>query len=637
MLSVAKLQRRNAWRYYIRGVAFGDGRRLVGQSLKDAQELAGLPPGRWLGRGLRALGLTEGAEVSERQLELLFGEGRHPDADRIERGLLDDGVDAATARRLTVLGQPIEEIEARKQTPLLGMDFTFRPQASLVVLWALGDAATRRVIERAHERAVATALRWLEDEVAETRWASGRGRAKTPALVVAAFRHIDNRDGLPLLHEHCLILNRVQRLGADGDPVWGALDTYRLYQNVVAAGTLYTLAMTTEVCETLGLATVPREVTPGLRPVMEIAGVPEDLINWSASRRQRIEDALEVLTDQYVKDHGHLPGERGRHQLGWWAAQETRPAKKKPKPLAQLLAWWRASAILRFGQQLIDGLLDRCRAAGAAIRARVDPTVDVALAAVDVAAVVFTVREKFSRRHILAEARRHLLETLRGREFTRGLDDYIAHRALLRYSRRHTVTKPGREAPAADRMTYTADFPVPHRWWIAPAEGTPPRESSRYERARVASLAVQNAIRDARIRADTATANEATTSAASAPADHRDLEGETASAPHAVGHPGRAAALTPAQRAAAIQAHQQAAMPEEYLEGRTTDPATWLRTPKNLDRLAAFTRAADARRRAMEDRKAPAADPASPVDQHRQEHEQQRQQPDPGQGPGLRP
>ncbi|MEV5604563.1 hypothetical protein AB0L33_24280 [Streptomyces sp. NPDC052299] len=80
-------------------------------------------------------------------------------------------------------------------------------------------------------------------------------------------------------------------------------------------------------------------------------------------------------------------------------------------------------------------------------------------------------------------------------------------------------------------MTYTADFPLPHRWWIAPAQGTPPRESSRYERARLASLAVQNAIRDARIRADTAAATEATTSAASAPAGHRDIEGETASAP----------------------------------------------------------------------------------------------------------
>ncbi|MFD5000052.1 hypothetical protein [Streptomyces buecherae] len=43
MLSVAKVQWRN-WRYYGRGVAFGDGC-LVGQSLKGAQEKAGLPPG----------------------------------------------------------------------------------------------------------------------------------------------------------------------------------------------------------------------------------------------------------------------------------------------------------------------------------------------------------------------------------------------------------------------------------------------------------------------------------------------------------------------------------------------------------------------------------------------------------------
>lgn len=108
--------------------------------------MAGLPPGRWLGRGLAALGLIEGGEVSERQVELVFGQGRHPDADRMASDLLDDGADPATARRATVLGQPIEEIEARKQTPLLALDFTFRPQASLIVLWALGDASTRRII-----------------------------------------------------------------------------------------------------------------------------------------------------------------------------------------------------------------------------------------------------------------------------------------------------------------------------------------------------------------------------------------------------------------------------------------------------------------------------------------------------------
>ncbi|HET6355924.1 MobF family relaxase [Streptomyces sp.] len=606
MISVAKVQPGNAWRYYTRGVAFGDGRRPARRPLKDAQEEAGVPPGVWMGRGLTALGLTAGSVVTERQAELLFGEGRHPDADRMERELLDDGADPEMARLATVLGQPVEEIEKRKQTALLAFDFVFRPQASLVVLWALGDDRTRRVIERAQERAVATVLRWLEDEVAETRWASGRKRAKAPALVVERFRHFDNRDGFPLLHDHCLILNRMQR----PDGTWYALDTRSLLQHVVAAGTLYTLTMTTEVCEELGLATVPREVTPGLRPVMEIAGVDQKLIDWSATRRAQIEQALEGITDKYVAKHGRLPGERGRHDLAWWAAQDTRPEKKTPKPLRELRVWWRISALLNFGHRMVDGLLERCRAAGAAIRARVRPLVDTALAAIDVAAVVYTVRHVFARRHVLAEARRHLAETLRGRAFPPGLDDYIADQALARHARQLTVPQKGRRTPAPDQITYAADFPRPARWWIAGTDGKPPRASTRYERARVASLALQNAIRAART-APAGARDEARAATASAAA-HTDEHNHDQTAPHAVDHPDRAAAFAPAQRAAAVHAHQQAAMPE-LLEGRTTDPATWLRSPENLGRLAVFEREADARPRAIAEREPqdPAADPAS--------------------------
>ncbi|MEV5567915.1 MobF family relaxase, partial [Streptomyces sp. NPDC052196] len=577
-----------------------------------------------VGRGLAALGLTAGQEVTERQMELVFGEGRHPDADRIERELLDGGADPETARLATVLGQPVEEIERRKATPLFALDFVFRPQASLIVLWALGDDRTRRVIERAHEKAIETVLRWLEDEVAQTRWSSGRKRAKAPALVVSRWRHFDNRDGFPLLHDHCLILNRAQR----PDGTWGALDTRRLYQHIVAAGTLYTLTMTTEVCEELGLATVPREVSPGLRPVMEVAGVDQDLIGWSSTRREQMAPVLERLTDKYVKKYKRLPGERGRHGLGWWAAQDTRRAKKTPKPLEQLRAWWRASAILRFGQEMVDGLLERCQAAGKVIRARVRPVVDTALAAVDVAAVVFTVRRSFASRHVLAEARRHLLETLRGRGFTRGLDDYIADAALSRHARQLTVPVPGRRTPAPDQLTYTADFAWPHRWWIAGIDGKPPRESSRYERARVASLALQNAIRDARILSGARDeAPAATTSAAARTDEHHDQ-----AAPHAVDHPGRDAALTPAQRATAIHAHQQAAMPEEHLEGRTTDPATWLYTPKNLARLAAFTQASEARGRIIADGAQPKQPAKDAADPDRQQHHTTR--PDQGRGAG---
>ncbi|WP_245766984.1 hypothetical protein [Streptomyces colonosanans] len=223
------------------------------------------------------------------------------------------------------------------------------------------------------------------------------------------------------------------------------------------------------------------------------------------------------------------------------------------------LVWWRASAILKFGKQMVYGLPQRCRTARAAIRARVDPHVDAVLAALDVAAVVSTVRGTFARRHVLAEARRHLLETLRGQEFTRGLDDYIASRALSDHSRQLTVPQPGRRTPAADQLTYTADFDGPGRWWIAGADGKPPRAATRYERARVASLAVQNAIRAART-APAAGQDDAPAASASAAAHAEDHQhDQTSDAPHAVDHPGRDAALTPAQRAAAVHAHQQAA------------------------------------------------------------------------------
>ncbi|MFE2187917.1 hypothetical protein [Streptomyces sp. NPDC059455] len=80
---------------------------------------------------------------------------------------------------------------------------------------------------------------------------------------------------------------------------------------------------------------------------------------------------------------------------------------------------------------------------------------------------------------------------------------------------------------------------------------------------------------------------------------------------------------------AAHHTHQQAAMPEQ-LEGRTTDPATWLCTPENLSRLAAFTREADARRRAIADRQQPeqTADAGRPTDQ--QQHHTSRPDQDRG-------
>ncbi|MER6523046.1 hypothetical protein ABT246_40325 [Streptomyces sp. NPDC001553] len=101
-------------------------------------------------------------------------------------------------------------------------------------------------------------------------------------------------------------------------------------------------------------------------------------------------------------------------------------------------------------------------------------------------------------------------------------------------------------------------------------------------------------------------------------------------------HPGRAATLTPEQRAGAIHAQQQAAMPQEYLEGRTTDPATWMTSPQNLARIAALTRAAEARSRTVEEQadQTKQATQAPAADAGRQQQRHPTAQPDQGRGPG---
>ncbi len=179
-----------------------------------------------------------------------------------------------------------------------GVDFVFRPQSTVYLLWALGDEETRRVIEAAHERAIVRVLEWIEDEVAVIRYGKdGIYRVRPPGgLVAARFRHYEARSGRPLLRDHLLLSVKGRRL----DGKWGSIDTTALYGNTVAASVLYNELVAAEVCEELGLATEPRTVTPGRRPVMEIAGVPHELIRWTSKRSDQIAACLEELEHEYV-------------------------------------------------------------------------------------------------------------------------------------------------------------------------------------------------------------------------------------------------------------------------------------------------------------------------------------------------
>ncbi len=340
-------------------------------------------------------------------------------------------------------------------------------------------------------------LAWIEDEAAIIRiGAQGVYKVRpVHGLAAARFRHYEARSGMPLLHDHLLLSAKALR----PDGKWGSVHSEVLYEHVVAASALYNELVMAEACEALGLASEPRTVTAGRRPVMDVAGVPHELIRWTARGSDQIAACRAELEHEYVTavdDDGEprfLPvvSERARAELNRMAAKMTRPPKQKARPLAQLRAWWKASAILTSGvaADVIDALLEHARVAAAAIRARVTAVVDVALAAVDVAATVFVLNSggRFHHRHLLAEARRHLALVLRGRRREPGLDEQIVDAALATYcvdiSEPKNAARPAARLPPLHRPLVTGR---PHLRPPAPDQHRPPTGSHQPTRAHLA-------------------------------------------------------------------------------------------------------------------------------------------------------
>ncbi|GAA3587189.1 hypothetical protein GCM10022222_84800 [Amycolatopsis ultiminotia] len=89
--------------YLTNAVACHDRRLEPGELLSDYYLSHGYPAGEWFGAGAREFGLT--GQVTAAQMQALFGEGRHPHADAIEKEMIADGATAAEALRATRLGR----------------------------------------------------------------------------------------------------------------------------------------------------------------------------------------------------------------------------------------------------------------------------------------------------------------------------------------------------------------------------------------------------------------------------------------------------------------------------------------------------------------------------------------------------
>jgi len=104
-MGLHKLTAGDGYTYLTRQVAVQDATDRGHRGLGDYYSEKGESPGRWFGTGVVALGLHVGDEVTEQQMRNLFGEGRHPDAQRLEDAALDAGEGIGAAKRASQLGR----------------------------------------------------------------------------------------------------------------------------------------------------------------------------------------------------------------------------------------------------------------------------------------------------------------------------------------------------------------------------------------------------------------------------------------------------------------------------------------------------------------------------------------------------
>jgi conjugative relaxase-like TrwC/TraI family protein len=204
------------FKYLTDGVAKEASEPEQGSALTRYYAATGCPPGRWKGAGLAALGLTEGAVVTEEQLTRVLSDMAHP-----------------------VTGEPVGSSPrtAKNGVPVAGFDLTFSPPKSVSMAWALADEGTQALIYECHLRAIEDTLRYAEEHYFRSR--SGKGgfaQEEVEVVVAASFTHYDSRSHDPDLHDHCVVWNRVK---SASDGKWRTLDSRALYHAIQPLSTLH--------------------------------------------------------------------------------------------------------------------------------------------------------------------------------------------------------------------------------------------------------------------------------------------------------------------------------------------------------------------------------------------------------------
>lgn len=277
---------RASWPYYAQQVGKGACEYYLG---------VGEAPGRWSGRGLERLGIAAGSEVTEAQLEALFGRALDPSTgEALGAGWRADGV--------------------------TGFDLCFSAPKSVSALWALAEGDISAQVRAAHAAAVGAALDYLDGHAAFSR--TGRDgvlQVDTAGFAAATFEHRTSRAGDPQLHTHALVVNKL--LCPDG--TWRAIDAREIYAHKKSTGTLYQAALRAELTRRLGVAWGPMSE----HGQAEILGIPTELIAaWSTRTAQLSAEAGPVIA-AYEQTLGRALTSAERTAVSKVAVLKTRPGK----------------------------------------------------------------------------------------------------------------------------------------------------------------------------------------------------------------------------------------------------------------------------------------------------------------------
>jgi conjugative relaxase-like TrwC/TraI family protein len=473
-MSLQKLSAGDGYTYLTRQVAAADDTNRGYGSLGSYYEEKGESPGVWLGSGLDSLPgsvpefLVSG-EVTEAQMTALFGEGRHPNADVIERRLQREGLRGRALDRATKLGQEYRTYDANQFRERLAVlyrernkNLDRRPGAPIEadIRARIRTELAREMFTERHGRQPSDGRELSGFLARESRPApvavAGYDLTFSPVKSVSALWAIASpevsevigrahqdavTDTIGWLEKHAAYTRRgaqgiaqvdstgfiaaafTHRDSRAGDPdlhthvavsnkvctrdgSWLSLDGRALFKNKVAASERYNTRLEALLTDRLGVKFADREGSSAdKRAVREIVGLDNELLRVWSSRRADIEPALAALRLQFQADHGRPPTSVEAQKLAQQATLDTREGKHAPRSLAEQRASWRTEATDVLGAENLDLTLRRVLTRQ---RRPTSPLPDAAAIATDVLATIQAERATWQCNHVRAEAERQV-------------------------------------------------------------------------------------------------------------------------------------------------------------------------------------------------------------------------------------